>query len=303
MLVSILIHKRKIGRGNRVGIERGGFAVAVSLCLRRSAAVRRFVFIVCRRFLRGYRVVSDAGKVSGHVVHKSGQRHEAHEDEQNGADLNGIAHHAAVFFEKSEHRSGKKTDSDKRQDEAQRVHADEEKAFSHRGGGARHQKHAAERRADAGRPCEAEGKAEQKCRDRPHGKAVEAQREPVLLLYLIGAPEDTELIETKKYHEDTAETGEPYPVSGKEPSECREAKPEEEEGKADTKNKKQGIEHYFFSGVGNGSVLFYLFCAAGKIADVERDERQDAGGEKAQDTLQKHGKRRNARFNVKIHAK
>lgn len=271
------------------------------------AAGRVAVLMVCvicgRCFLRGYSAVSEAGKISGHIVHESGQCHEAHEDEQNSADLNGIAHHTAVFFEKSEDGSGKKADCDKRQNEAQRIYSDEEKSFSHRGGGACHQKHAAKRRADAGSPCEAESKAEQKRRHRPHGKAVEAQGQPVFLLDLIGAPEDTELIETKKYHEDTAETGKPYPVSGKESSERRESKPEEEEGKADTKNKKQGIEHYFFSGVGNGSVLFYFFCAAGKIADVKRDKRQDAGGEKAQDTLQKHGERRNARFNVKIHAK
>ena len=164
-------------------------------------------------------------------------------------------------------------------------------------------KRQAQRRADAGRPRKAERKAQQKCGNRPHGKAVEPQGKPVFLLDFIGASENAELIKSEKDHEDAAETGKPDPVSGKEFSERGKAQTQKKEGKADAQNEKQGVEHYFFTGIGNSPVRLHFFGAARKIADVERDERKDAGREKAQDALQEHGKRRNARFDVEIHAK
>ena len=84
---------------------------------RKAALIR--VLPAARRLGRGLlglrRACSaEGGQVAGDAIHVSGKRHKTHENQQNAADFNGIAHHALVVSEEVQHRSGEQAHRQKR---------------------------------------------------------------------------------------------------------------------------------------------------------------------------------------------
>ena len=69
------------------------------------------------------------GQVAGDSVHKSGQGHNTHKDQQGGTDFHGIFHHIPLSLEEIEDRTGKDAYGKERNHKSQRINADEKETL------------------------------------------------------------------------------------------------------------------------------------------------------------------------------
>ena len=297
MFVSKLVFEGEIRRGRKPGprFRRGRCGRRPGLRFRgRSRLAHRG-----RR--RGRSGAAEAGEVARKAVHPAGEHHHAHQHQQHAARLCGVADRPLVALKEAEQRPGEEADREKRQDKAEGVEPDQGESGGGGARGRRHQKHARKGGADAGGPGKAERKAEQKRHQRIHREFIQPERELVPARKDAAAPEKAELVEAEEDHQDAARTGEKRFIAGEKTSGRRKTQAEHEKRKAYAGDKEKGVEHDPALLVMNGAVLVYRFGSPGEIADVERDERQDTGREKAQDALKEDSERRDAGSDCKAH--
>ena len=204
-------------------------------------------------------------------------------------------------LEEVQHRPGEETHRQEGDDEAQGIHPDEEESRSSgtcRGG---HEQHAAQGGAHTGGPGEAEGKAQHQGGDGVHGPFIQAQGQAVLLFHCLGFAKDAQLVEAKEDHNGAADPGKPHPVAAEEPAEGGKAEAQRHKGEADTQDEEEGVHHHPAPGIVDSSVLSYGAGASCQVADIERHQRQDAGGKEAEQALHKDGEDRNTGFQGKSH--
>lgn len=79
--------------------------------------------------------------------------------------------------------------------------------------------------------------------------------------------------------------GEEGAVAAEEGTDSGEADAQQEEGKGDSQHEEEGVQHHPAPPV-DGISVFFPFAAAREIADVDGDERDDAGGKEGEQPLQ-----------------
>lgn len=125
--------------------------------------------------------------------------------------------------------------------------------------------------------------------------------EAVFLLQQHGPLAQPQLVQAEQQDDDAAGPGEPHLVVVEELPQGGEAQPQQEEGEADAHHEKEGVEEDLSPGIAADAVLAHHSGAAGQIADVQRHQRQHAGGEEAQRALQKDSDGGYAGLNGKAH--
>ena len=260
------------GAGALAGIVFGGLAGGggVRLLLRNACPVR---------------CPAKARQIAGNAVHETGQGHNAHENKQRRADFYRVAHDALVLFKELQHRAGKKADRQKRKHKAGRINGDQQESPGGGGGGTGHQKNASQSRADAGRPGKAEGKAQRQGRERPHRPAAGQKRQPAFPLQRSRPAKQAQLVQAEQDHNNAARAGKERLAAAEKAPQGGKAKAKQKERKADTEDKKQRVDQDPPLWITDRPVLGHRLRPARKIADVQRDDRQDAGREKAQKPL------------------
>ena len=190
-----------------------------------------------------------------------------------------------MAFEHVQKRGGKHPHCQEWKDEPGRINSDQEKAPGLGGRRRCHQKNAGQSRSHTGRPCKAEGKAQQKGCYRRHGSRSHRKRQPVLPGKEPGWSEDPQLVKAEASNKNPSDPGEHGLVPLKEPAQGRASQPQDKKCRADPQHKKYGVEHHFLPLICDPSVLSAPCGPSGQISDIKGQERQYARREKAQQAL------------------
>ena len=244
---------------------------------------------------------AEAGKVRGHAVHPTGEHHDAHEHHEDAARLDGIPHHLLVLFEKVQQSAGEEAYGQKGQSEAQGIEPDEGKPPGRRGGRGGQQQHRGQGGPHAGSPGKGKGETQQQGGQWPHGEAVQPEGEAVFGGDEPGLPKNAQLVEAEEDHQDAARPGEEGLIPGEEPARGGKAQAQKEEGEGHPQDEEKGVPQHPPPAVADRAVRLHGPGTPGEIADIEGNQGQDTGGEKAQNPLEKDGDGGDAGLNGKAH--
>ena len=88
--------------------------------------------------------------------------------------------------------------------------------------------------------------------------------------------EDAQLIQSEQDHQDPADPGDPDPAVGKKSAQSGDAQSQHEKREADSDYEEDRVD-----GDPSLSVFLRRIRASGKVADIDRKQGQDAGGQEA----------------------
>lgn len=91
-----------------------------------------------------------AGQIAGQAVHPAGNHHDTHKDHEHTADFRGVSHSFTVLAEEIQQASREQAHRKKRDNKAQRIHADQQKSGGGGSGRRSHDQHRSQSGPHAG---------------------------------------------------------------------------------------------------------------------------------------------------------